>query len=147
MASTAPSNSNVWLPVHIGEAQWSKDGKAAVLTNGAIEVSWPGGGHRMVRFVNHLTSAPETVDLAPFTLTFRDGRTLSADEMTLNARPERVSIGAVKVPRAGDGFKGEALVMNLEDARSGLRAKWTVELRSGANYARETVELLPQTKT
>ncbi|HWD41932.1 MAG TPA: enterotoxin [Fimbriimonas sp.] len=137
------SASEVWLPVRIGDVRWAHEGKAASLTNGAIEVSWPAEGHRSLVVHNLLANTPETVDLAPFRLVLKDGRTISADDMTIVDRPTRLTVSPVKAPRAGVGFKGESLVTNLEDARTGIHAKWTVELRSGANYLREVLEITP----
>ncbi|HEX2918504.1 MAG TPA: enterotoxin, partial [Edaphobacter sp.] len=78
----------------------------------------------------------------PMSLLFRDGAIVRGDGMRLVERPTAEDLKAVPdAPRAAEHFAGKALHALLEDQRTGVRVRWALELRDGANYIRQIASI------
>lgn len=75
----------------------------------------------------------------PFSVLFADGSIVRADQMHLLERP---TIEDLKIDpaasRGSEKIPGKAIHATLEDERSGLRVRWSLELRDGSEYLRQS---------
>lgn len=78
----------------------------------------------------------------PLSFLLHDGSIVRGDEMRLVERPTAEDLKPVPAAsRSVEHFAGKALHAVLQDGRSGLKVRWSLELRDGANYIRQIVTL------
>lgn len=74
----------------------------------------------------------------PFSVLFADGSIVRADQMHLLEHP---AIEDLKIDpaasRGSEKIPGKAIHATLEDGSSGLRVRWSLELRDGSEYLRQ----------
>ncbi len=78
----------------------------------------------------------------PFSILFADGTIVRGDQMHVVQRPVTTEMKAnTAASRESERFTGKAIHAVLEDEQSGLRVRWSLELRDGSRYIRQVYTL------
>jgi hypothetical protein len=127
-----------------GEAKAETQGTVLSLSNQMMQAQWSVSEGKLtgLKLVDRSTSAQISLSHDPFILTFKDGTSVRASQMTIAEGPRvdmlRASPGA---SRAGEHFAGKAIRLRLEDPGSKLAIVWRATLRDDSNYVREEIAL------
>jgi hypothetical protein len=146
LASTVPAagQSPVLYGASPGAAEAEIQGTVLSLSNEMMQAQWSVSEGKLtgLKLVDRSTGAQISLSHDPFILTFKDGTSVRASQMTIADGPRidmlRASPGAA---RAAEHFAGKAIRLRLEDPKSKLAIVWRATLRDDSNYVREEVAL------
>ncbi|RDS81296.1 enterotoxin [Dyella monticola] len=109
--------------------------------NAAIAVKWqPEHGHVGALVVTDHVNQRNISIVSPFALSFRDGHTVDASQLTLLAAPKDVALKAdPDASREAERLPGHAIEASFGDADGRIRVDWQWVQREGSDYLREIV--------
>jgi hypothetical protein len=127
-----------------GTAKAEVQGAALSLSNEMMQAQWSvsEGKFSGLKLVNRNTGAEISLAHDPFILSFKDGRSVRASEMTIADGPQIDALTAnLGASRAAEHFSGKVIRLHLEDPKSKLSILWRAVLRDGSNYLREQIAI------
>jgi hypothetical protein len=114
------------------------------LSNRSFEAQWlvREGKLTGLKFVVRGTGAKIALPRDPFLLTFKDGTSVRASDMTLMDPPRVQALQAdLRASRAAEHFSGRAILVRLQDKAKTISVAWRAILRDGSNYVREEITI------
>jgi hypothetical protein len=113
------------------------------LGNEAIAAEWRlGGGHVAGFSIVDRWNAKTVSFASPFAVLLSDGTIADADTLHVDGKPEVRPLDAdPKSARASDHVAGEVFTVPLVDEAGRVHVVWSVVLRDGSNYVRQTVTI------
>lgn len=141
---SAAGQSPVLYGASPGTAKAEIQGTVLSLSNEMMQAQWSVFEGKLIgqKLVDRSTDAEISLSNDPFILTFKDGRSLRASEMTIADGPRIDTLPAnLAASRAAEHFSGKAIRLRLEDPRSKLSILWRAVLRDGSNYVRQEIAI------
>jgi hypothetical protein len=123
-----------------GMAKAEVEAQLLSLSNQMLAAQWSVRGGKLTgsKFVVRGTGAEVALPRDPFEVTFKDGRSIRASEMTLVEGPRLEALHADPgASRAAEHCAGRAIVVRLQDSARKISVAWRVILRDGSNYVRQ----------
>ncbi len=112
------------------------------LSNQMMEAQWSARKDQLtgLKFVVRGTGAATALPRDPFFLTFKDGTSVRASEMTVTEGPRVQLLHADPgASRAAEHFAGQAILVRLQDSARKISVDWRAILRDGSNYFRQEI--------
>ena len=115
------------------------------LKNQAIEAQWRIASGRVWDFTVLDRGDSRSIRLdAPFAVLLRNGDVLSSATLHVDGKPEVRALDPDPAsPRASDRCAGQQFTASFTDSAGRARILWSVVLRDGSNYVRQTVTIAP----
>lgn len=111
--------------------------------NASLSASWTVTGKSLGQFVlNDLVNRREIALAAPFALTMRDGRRVSASDLVIAAPPRTVTLRAnSKAARKADRDDRHAVQARLLDPAGAFAVDWSLVQGKNAKYLRQSITI------
>jgi hypothetical protein len=143
LAAFVPAHAQQRTPVP-GPATAESHGTHYALGDRAVEADWDiAGGHVVGLTVrDHWNNAVLTLP-RPFGILLKDGTILDASSLRVAGQPAMEMLTpSAGAARAAERLAGWQFSLPLTDATGKLRVIWTLVLRDGGNYIRQTVTIV-----
>ncbi|HUB19433.1 MAG TPA: enterotoxin [Acidobacteriaceae bacterium] len=126
-----------------GRAAAAVHGDVYSLGNQAIAAEWRLADGKLRDYTVADRWNGRTVHLEdPFGVLLRDGTIDNAESLRLDGKPDMRALAPDPASaRASDHFAGEEFTASLTDSAGRARIQWSVILRDGSNYVRQTVTI------
>ncbi|MGD0567338.1 MAG: enterotoxin [Candidatus Sulfotelmatobacter sp.] len=141
-AASAAGQSPVLYGASPGAAKAEIQGAVLSLSNEMMRAQWSVSEGKLTGFklVDRSTSTEFPLSHDPFILTFKDGISVRASEMTIADGPRIDTLMANHgTSRAAEHFSGRVIRLRLEDSKKKLSIVWRAVLRDDSNYIREEI--------
>jgi len=118
-------------------------GGAYSVGDAAIGAAWSvADGHLAALTVHDHWSGTTLTVAEPFAIVLRDGTVVDARTLHADGAAAMQAVAPdAEAARAAEKLPGERFTLPLRDASGTLRVVWSLEMRDGAHYLRETVRL------
>ncbi len=146
VASLAAGQTSVLYGTTPGAAKAEIQGSVLSLSNQTMQAQWSVAEHKPTALTLAIPTTGTNVSLPgdPFSLTFRDGTTVRASDMTIVEGPQIDDLAAKpEASRAAEHFAGKAIRVRLEyqDSKKKFSTVWRAVLRDDSNYVREEISI------
>lgn len=135
---TTAAGAQVSPVLNPGPAVASNYGGHHALSNRVISADWSSNAH--LKVIDKLHGRP--ISLPAFEVLLKDGRILTPATMQAQGAAERQTLSAApNASRFSDRVPGVAFTTHFKSLDDTLSVDWSVSLRDGSNYIRESVTL------